>query len=109
MTVRLFAAPVLVTLTVCVRGSPTRRVPKSVGPSIVAVVRRAMIGARARQERVAVPALVVMLSGAVLVSGSMVVGEKPTWMVHEPPAPSGLLAQPLFRMVNEAGWPVAKA
>ena len=38
VTVRLFAAPSLVTLTVCVRGSPTRRVPKSVGLSIVAVV-----------------------------------------------------------------------
>ena len=38
VTVRLFAAPVFVTLTVCVRGSPTRRVPKSVGPSMVAVV-----------------------------------------------------------------------
>ena len=38
VTVRLFAAPSFVTLTICVRGSPTRRVPKSVGLSMVAVV-----------------------------------------------------------------------
>ena len=31
------------------------------------------------------------------------VGEKPTWMTHEPPPPTGLPAQPLFRMLN---WPV---
>src|SRR3954447_19053871 len=115
VTVRLLAAPEFVTLTVCVRGSPIRRVPKSVGPSIVAVVRFTAIARWPRRNTVVVPpglTFVTRFSEAfrcALSSGASC-GEKPTWMTHDPPAPTGLPAQPLFRIENDVAFaPVSVA